>query len=154
MAELDRRIRDEGLDVLRSELGIESHDVTGVCLLDGELRDRSPLRVVRLQQSRPGAAVEHGRELPREIVRIRDARVASEASGRGHVVGGVTGEEYLPLPKPLGPVGARVPLLNVLDLDRKLRRAQSLAHVLDAPLLAHVRRDVAVAGATCDRWSS
>ena len=154
MAELDRRVRDEGLDVVRSELGIEPHDVAGVGLLDGELGHRTPLRVVRLQQSRPGAAVEHERELPREIVRIRDARVASEASGRGHVVRRISGEEHAPLLEPLGPVGARVPLLHVLDLDRERRRAESLAHVLDAPLLAHVRRDVAVAGATGDRWSS
>ena len=148
VAELDRRVRDERLDVLLAELGIEPHDVARVRLLDGEL-GRPGAAPPRTCPEAPGsgAAVEHQRELPREIVRVRDARVASEASGRRHVVGGVAGEEDPPVPEPLGPVGARVPLLHVLDLDVQVRRAERLAHVPGDALVAHVRPDVSALAA-------
>ena len=58
----------------------------------------------------------------------------------------VAGQEDPALLEPLGPLGARVPLLHVLDLDRQVRRTERLAHVLDAALVAHVRPDVTVAG--------
>ncbi len=147
MAELDRRVGNEGLDVVLAELRIEPEHVTGVRLLGGELADGPALGVVGVQELRIRGAVEDERQLPGEVVGVRDPGVPAEPAGRRHVVRSVPGEEDPAVLESLRPLGAGVPLLDVLDLERKVGRPERLAHVPGAPLVAHVRPDVTVAGA-------
>ncbi len=139
VAEIDCRILDVRGEAVRAEARIEPRHVPHVRLLGRELAHGAPLRVVRVEQRVPGVALQHVCELPREVVRAVDSRVAAEAARRRHHVRSVAGDEHAALAEVLGPVRLRVPALDVLDLDRQvLRRAKRLADVLDALLGAGV----------------
>lgn len=68
-------------------------ELTRICLTN-QLRSHGlALSVVRVEQRRPGDATRDVRDLPGEVIRILDARVAAEAVGRRVAVGGVAEEE-------------------------------------------------------------
>ena len=121
IAELDVEIRHQRLEVGRAQIGGGAGDVAGVGLLDRELADRPPLRVVARQQLRAGDPLEHERELPGQVVCVLDAGIAAEAAVRRHQVGGVAGEEDATVLKAARHVGGRPPPREPGDLHRQVR---------------------------------
>ena len=141
VAELDRILGDDRLQVLLTEAGIEPEHVARVGLLDGELARRPALGVVGAEQRRARGAVQHVLELPRQVERVLDARVPAEPSGRRHHVRRVARDQDAALGEALRPVGGRRPALDVLDLYGQVGRSERQADVIDARLLAHVLAD-------------
>ena len=76
VAELDRRLRYQRLQILLAELGRESEHVPRVRLFDRELGDRPAFRVVGVEQIGSRSAREHECELPGQIVPVLHAGVA------------------------------------------------------------------------------
>ena len=138
IAELDVEIGCRRLKVLGTEIGRRARDIARVGLLDGELGDRLALDLVGLQQLRASHALEHQRQLPREIVGIVNARVAAEAAIGGHQVSGVAGQEDAPVAKPARHVGGGTPARDAIDLHGQVGNAGAGANQLDQPLLADV----------------
>ena len=144
MAKLDRRVGDEGLQVVLAELGIEPQDIARVGLLDGELGDRTPLGVVGVEQLRP--------RVPPSTRASFQARLCASATPvlpPKPPVGGIAwaaspARKIRPSWKRSAHSARGVPLLHVLDLDRQIRRPERLADVLDAAVVAHVGPDIPV----------
>ncbi len=142
VADLHRPVVDDLLHPLGPQIGRHPGDVARVGLLDGQLPDRPPLRVIRVQQLGPGDALEHEGELPGQVVRVLHAGVAAEAAVGRHRVGGVPGQEDPPLAVALGAVGDGTPGRDVLDGHRDLRDADGGAQQLERTRLVDGLRDV------------
>ena len=97
VAEFQVEVVDHRLRVRGAQVGRHPADVPRVGLLDGELADRAALRVVGGEQAGARRTVQHGGELPREVVRVVHAGVAAEAAVRRDHVHGVAGQEDPPV---------------------------------------------------------
>src|SRR5471032_3070892 len=76
-SKLDRRIVEQGREIRRRQGGIDALDVTRISLLDDQLALRFALELVAVQQPEAGGSIKYHCQFPREIVRVRDAGVAS-----------------------------------------------------------------------------
>src|SRR6185503_13636518 len=92
VAKLDVEVVGERLEILGAEIRRRPSDVARVRLLHGELPDWTTLGLVRGEQARTGNALQHERQLPRQIVAVVDPGVAAEAPVRRHQVRRVAGE--------------------------------------------------------------
>ena len=85
-------------------------------------READALRLVGVEQTRGGACVEHGGELPRQVHGVADASVHPLAADRAVDVGGVSQQERAPLPE-----SRRHPVVHVIGrepvhpVDRELQ---------------------------------
>ena len=87
-------------------------------------RDRAALGAVGVEQSIRRPAVEHGRELPGEVVGVLHAGVQPQAAGGREAVRRVAGEEGASAAEGVGDLRAHRPRHDAEDLDRDVARAR------------------------------
>ena len=122
------------LGVLRPQVGGHPRDVAGEGLLDGEVSDRAPFGVIRIQQPGPGHAGQCERQLPGQVVRVLHASAAAVAAVRRDHVRGVAGQEHPPVTEPVRAVRLGPPRRDVLDDDTDVRHADGSPQQFQRPL--------------------
>ncbi len=112
----------------------------------GGLGDRPALGVVGVEQGHTRPAVQHGGQLPGQVVGVLDAGVGAERPGGRHLVRRVTGQEHpalgVPLGDPLGGVPGRPPG----DRHIEIGDADGPPDVGGAPLVGELLERLAVFG--------
>jgi hypothetical protein len=100
------------------------------------------LRAVRVQQRITGLALQHQRELPRQVVAVLNARIATQAVGRRMAVCGITGEEDAALAIVRSDHMIDLPRADALDLHLDARVADRLIDKLQYSRLGRIGRQI------------
>src|SRR6267142_1287857 len=112
-----------------------SCDVARICLLHREQSHWPALRFICGEYFGPGLPLQDHRQLPGEIMRVLNARVAPETAIWRHDVRRIAGNKDTSVLKTIRHVGLCFPRHDVLDRDGNFVRAQGDANELPATFL-------------------
>src|SRR5258708_21022108 len=115
------------------------------------LGERLALGVVAIEKRLVRRAAEWRGDLPRQIVNVLEAGVETEAAGRRHLMGGVSGQENRAVAEAVGNNGGSLPGTDAQHRYRQLRNADSLPDQRRATLRREILRPVTVLARAVDQ---
>ena len=110
------------------------------------LRNRPALLAIGLEQAWTSPSVQHGRQLPRQVVRILDAGIRPEATRGWQAVSRIARQKHTAVLEALSHLCRERPECKIDYFDGQVGDAHGLAHELAAALWREVIRALTVGG--------